>query len=289
MSETTILLKVLLKQRHLQGHRAFCREYDRAAKKVDPSLIGGYPSKAQFYRWISGELLGLPYADHCRILENMFPNWSAEQLFKPYLGGMDFIPEPTPTQPVAQAAPTVRSELAGLTAAYTSRSEFHHHMPPHKLFDGARSIRMVGLSLNLLCQQYPDRDLIDLIENGTEVDCLFLDPAGEAIRRRGAEEGHPDTLLSTLTDVNIGAMRRVALKLTPDASPRLRLHVYDETIRFNITIVDDALCVVQPYLPDGRGLESPTLVAERGETPGLYETFSQVFESLWTRSREVTA
>ncbi|MFE6610187.1 hypothetical protein [Amycolatopsis sp. NPDC057786] len=89
-----IVLKVLLRGRHLQSYRAFCREYDKVADKVDKSLRGSYPSKAQFYRWLSGELVSLPYADHCRILEAMLPGWQAEQLFESHDGGIEFVPEP---------------------------------------------------------------------------------------------------------------------------------------------------------------------------------------------------
>ncbi|MGH3858889.1 hypothetical protein [Actinokineospora sp.] len=107
MPEEATLLKMLLKQRHLQAYRAFCREYDKVARKVDSSLTGSCPSKAQYYRWLSGGLLGLPYGDHCRILENMFPKWSAEELFQPYVGTMDFTPEPS----------TATDEAAPATAA----------------------------------------------------------------------------------------------------------------------------------------------------------------------------
>ncbi|MGH3997535.1 MAG: DUF5919 domain-containing protein, partial [Pseudonocardiaceae bacterium] len=61
MTAKPIVLKVLLRQRHLQTHTAFCREYDRVAANIDPTLKGSGPSKAQFYRWIAGELVGLPY------------------------------------------------------------------------------------------------------------------------------------------------------------------------------------------------------------------------------------
>lgn len=77
----TTLLKTLLIERHLQTHRAFCREYDKQAVRIDASLVGTYPSRAQFYRWISGELAGLPYPDHCRVLEALFPGHSASELF----------------------------------------------------------------------------------------------------------------------------------------------------------------------------------------------------------------
>jgi hypothetical protein len=108
-----IVLKALLQQRHLQTHSAFCREYERVATEVDPTLRRGWPSKAQFYRWLSGDLIGLPYADHCRILEGMFPGWKVDQLFQVHNGGIEFIPEPpqapthTPTiRPITPIAPT---------------------------------------------------------------------------------------------------------------------------------------------------------------------------------------
>jgi hypothetical protein len=113
LDATPLVLKVLLQHRHLQTHRAFCREYDRVAARTDPTLRGGWPSKAQFYRWLSGELVGLPYPDHCRILESMFPDWKVDQLFQTHDGGIDFIPEPTKpqkattiTQPIQPTGPT---------------------------------------------------------------------------------------------------------------------------------------------------------------------------------------
>jgi hypothetical protein len=106
-----VVLKVLLQHRHLQTHRAFCREYDRVAVKADPTLRGGWPSKAQFYRWLSGELVGLPYPDHCRILESMFPGWKVGQLFQAHDGGIDFVPEPAKPQaatPTTHPIPSTR-------------------------------------------------------------------------------------------------------------------------------------------------------------------------------------
>jgi hypothetical protein len=97
-------------------------------------------------------------------------------------------------------------------------------------------------------------------------------------------------VLSTLTTLNVQTLQRLQGKLSSDARGNLRIRTYDEVVRFNITVIDDATCVVQPYLPDARGVESPTLVIEKQPgPPGLFETFSQVFESLWARSTEVTA
>jgi hypothetical protein len=127
-----VVLKVLLQHRHLQTHSTFSREYDRIAAGIDPTLRGSGPSKAQFYRWLSGDLVGLPYADHCRILEGMFPGWKVDQLFQTHDGGIEFVPEPAtppagtptirpnpPTRPVGQSSTmseVLRSIERGLEA-----------------------------------------------------------------------------------------------------------------------------------------------------------------------------
>jgi hypothetical protein len=286
---SALLLKVLLKQRHLHVYSAFSREYDKVAGKVDRALIGTGPSKAQFYRWISGELTTLPYAHHCRVLETMFPNWGVEQLFQPYSGSLDFVPKPgaVPTPPAATPPPGTPAATKDVVAVYTSRSEFVHELPPHKLFDHAKRIRVAGLSLNLLCQNYPDRQLRGLLEAGTVVEALFLDPAGTFVKLRDQDEGHDPGLLGSLTEVNIQALRSVRAKLPPESRGNLRIRTYDETVRFNITIIDERTCIVQPYLPDARGVESPTLVTENQDDPGLYDTFVQVFTSLWDRAKDL--
>jgi hypothetical protein len=297
VGEKPNVLKVLLRKKHLQGHRSFCREYDKLAKESDPDLVGSYPSKAQFYRWLSGDIRSLPYADHCRILERMFPGWTAEQLFQEHSGGIGFVPEPPSKQPERSARDTTSAPIASpmstgmadVTAVFTTRPEFTHELPPHQLFDNADKISMVGLSLNLLCQQYPDRALLELLETGTIVQCLFLDPEGESIKAREREESHPAGVLTTLTKLNIQSLQRLHSKLSPEARGNLLIRTYDEAVRFNITVIDDVTCVVQPYLPDARGVESPTLVIERQESQpaGLFDTFSQVFESMWARATEV--
>ncbi|GGU26308.1 DUF5919 domain-containing protein [Lentzea flava] len=293
MPTESTLLRVLLRQRHMQGYMTFRKEYDRVAKQLDGDLVGQWPSKAQFYRWMSGDLLGLPYADHCRVLEKMFPGWTAQQLLAPHEGDGESLV--TPPQRTASNAPAPRpvqlpqqARLADVTAVYATRTELLHNVTPRALFDGVKQISMAGLSLNMLCQQYSDKSLLDAIEEGTVIRALFLDPNGTHTAARESEEGLPAGHLSTLTRLNIEALSRLGAKVSPSAKGSLGIRVYDEPIRYNITIVDQFKCVVQPYLPDARGVESPTLVIEKDETmPGLYTTFAQVFESMWDRAREV--
>lgn len=84
MDSQETALKTLIGQRHL-SYDSFCREWDRVAKEIDPELRGAYPARAQYYRWLRGQLANKrPYPDACRMLEAMFPNWTVEMLFSPY-------------------------------------------------------------------------------------------------------------------------------------------------------------------------------------------------------------
>jgi hypothetical protein len=101
-------LKQLLQARHLQTHPAFCREWDRLAKRIDPGLVGHGPSRSTLHRWMTGDVTGLPYPNNCRILEAMFPGWTAEQLLRPAEDGLALHVPP----PVVQIVETVRQGLA---------------------------------------------------------------------------------------------------------------------------------------------------------------------------------
>jgi len=290
MAAEPIRLKVLLQQRHWQTWSTFCREYDRIAHKIDPSLAGSYPSRAQLHRWLSGELKSLPYPHHCQILEGMLPGWTVAELFA--VGPIDDrngarpeVPGPRRTSEDL-ATEDLALRYADVIAVYPTRSAFTSAHPVHELFDNARTIRAAGLSLNLLCQHYSDTGLFTLANNGTEFRLLLLDPDGEAIKNREQEEGYEPRFLSTLNELNLGVLRKVRKRLPADRQPNMQVALYDDLIRFNIILIDETVCIVQPYLAHSRGVDSPTMVIERNpKIPGLYATFEQVFTTAWEGSR----
>lgn len=188
----------------------------------------------------------------------------------------------TSAQTREQADQMLAEQYADVDAVYPSRSEFTSRMPPHALFDCATDIRAAGLSLNLICQQYADTELAHLVHNGARLRLLFLDPAGRAIRQREEEEGHIAGHLGALTTLNLQGVLRVRDRLPVDLRERIEVATYDQTIRFNITIIGQDLCVAQPYLPHARGVESPTMVIKkRLPAGGLYSVFERTFDELW--------
>ncbi len=286
MSGQPTLLAALLESKGLQRYGSFRVAYEKAARSLDRERGGIAPSRAQFHRWLTGDLRGLPHTDHCRILEHLLTGYSSAQLFK---SSPDGIRAPAKDNRAhAGVGLPASAGVADVTAVFASRSEFAASIEPRALFDGASRIRACGLSLNLICQQVPDQQLRRMLAEGTQIACLFLDPDGEAIKAREQEEEYTAGHLTGLNNINIQVMTKLRDHLPPEAQERLHLGVYDETIRFNIILVDDQTCVAQPYLPQARGIDAPVLLMRRNGTPGgLYPVFEQVYEAIAERSRQV--
>jgi hypothetical protein len=290
MTAYPTVLAALLEDRGLHRYGSFRAAYHKAASGLDKQLAHSVPSRAQFHRWLTGELRRLPYTDHCRVLEQMLAGYSAQQLFAPCPDGI--LPAPARDQrktTAHAAAPGLApAGMAGVVAVFASRTEFTAKVDPISLFDSARRVRAAGLSLNLICQQIPDQYLRQWLAEGGELSCLFLDPDGEAITAREREEEHLPGNLSVLTRLNIDILARFRDRLPDGAGDRLRLAIYDETIRFNLIISDNRTCVAQPYLPQARGVDSPTMLIQATSAPsGLFGVFEQVYEALAERSKLV--
>src|SRR5215469_11993491 len=139
----SVALKVLLRERHWT-YDAFCIEYNKAAKLLDPRLAQSSPSRAQFHRWLTGDLRGLPHPDACRVLEALFPGWQVEQLFASY-ARHQLASKVGDLATVDGGATRVADSLLldqyqDVTAVYATRSELMSNFPPHALFDRATSI-----------------------------------------------------------------------------------------------------------------------------------------------------
>lgn len=113
-------MKALLEERHLHAYSEFVAEYNRRAKELGVARQAAPPTKAQYYRWLGGEIQNLPRGYHCAVLERMFPGWTAKELF-----GQQLVPRGgdvmTGVRPAVEAA-----ELAGLWVTCYVVDERHH-------------------------------------------------------------------------------------------------------------------------------------------------------------------
>lgn len=195
----------------------------------------------------------------------------------------------------------VGDRFGDVVGVHSDRVRLQRQLPAEDLFGGARRLDAVGIGLNLLVQNYSGRRLVRLAESGCRVRLLFLNPASTAVRRRERELGLKKGEMSRSVEMNILHMRRVRARLRDPAA--FEINVFDETPRFTAYLVDGdsagGLAVVQTYLRRVRGMEAPVFVLRGGsrdlvqdgrgdEEHGLFDTYREEFESVWTDSRPVS-
>jgi hypothetical protein len=300
-----IVLKVLLQHRHLQTHRAFCREYDRVAADVDPTLRGGWPSKAQFYRWLAGDLVGIPYADHCRVLEKMFPGWTVDQLFQANDDGIEFVPEPSKAQSgtssrsrSAAAQPVLGRLSDSLVADQLKEARITDLWPrtnPAVLDDlltrvnnAREEITVYGLTRNF----YAKDDMLPLFEaKAVEIPVTFyvMDPYCESRRDRyriepvEAAMEDPARYVREILRPLFDASQRI-VSVMPSAG--MRIFTFNFPCSFAMEKIDRT-CRVMLYGHGKRGTEGPMLVFEEGTPYWTYFADQlQWLERLATNPRE---
>ena len=296
MNAKPIVLKMLLQHRHLQTHRAFCREYDRVAAEVDPTLRGGWPSKAQFYRWLSGNLVGLPYTDHCRVLEKMFPGWTVDQLFQINGDGIEFVPEPskvqaaTPIRSMASAAPAPADQLreAGISNLWPRTSPAVLDDLLARVNNAREEITVFGLTRNF----YAKDDMLPLFETkAAEIPVTFyvMDPHCDSRRDRyriepvEAAMEDPTRYVREILRPLFDASQRI-VPATPNAG--MRIFTFNFPCSFAMEKIDRN-CRVMLYGHGKRGTEGPMLVFEEGTPYWTYFTDQlQWLERLAANPRE---
>jgi phosphatidylserine/phosphatidylglycerophosphate/cardiolipin synthase-like enzyme len=273
-----LVLKVLLQHRHLQTYRAFCREYDKVAAVVDPTLRGGWPSKAQFYRWLSGDLVGLPFPDHCRILEGMFSHWKVDQLFQFHDGGIEFVPEPTAVAPSVQPTPPTGScdqRVDQVVAFYPHRADTPKHLWMDLLVGSQENIDLFANASLFLPEENPEaiEILKEKAASGVKVRILLGDPDHPAMELRGREE--------RLFEAIPGRIKMALAYYRPLVDVEgieFRLHgtsLYNSIFRY------DNQMLVNQHIYGTYGYIAPILHLRRVASADLFDTYIKSLELVW--------
>ncbi|MFI5729868.1 hypothetical protein ACIA49_07060 [Kribbella sp. NPDC051587] len=265
----------------MQEYRAFCREYDRIAAALDRTLVGGFPSKATFYRWLSGrDLVGVPHPAHCRVLECMFPGWTVAALLKPENGELfDPLEGGGSNADVSRPAATP----ADLVALYAHRSDTPKSLWLNLLLGATQSIDLFANASLFLPEDNPEaiRILKDKAKAGVQVRILLGDPDDPAMALRGHEE--------RLYDGIPGRIKMALAYYSPLAGVdgvSFRLHgtsLYNSIFRY-----DDQM-LVNSHTYGTYGYLAPILHLRRHPDSDLFDTYMRSLELVWSEeSREFT-
>lgn len=281
MTTKPVVLKALLQQRHLHTYSAFRREYDRVAGQLDKALKAGWPSKAQFYRWLSGELVGLPYVDHCRVLESMFPGWTVAQLFEEVNGPIGFVPEPPSTRTnESPGRPSEAANQAEDTAGPVVKFYQHRADTPKALWmdllRGAQAnIDLFANASLFLPEENPEAVAIikQKAADGVQVRIMLGDPDDPAMALRGREE--------RLFDAIPGRIRMALAYYRPLVGVEgieFRLH---RTSLYNSIFRYDNQMLVNQHIYGAYGYIAPILHLRRMAGADLFETYIRSFDLIW--------
>lgn len=229
-------------------------DIDQLAKatKVDPKTV---------QRWLAGRI---PHPRH---------RWKISEL----VGHEEGYLWPMARLDVAPGAPAT-SEVV---TAYAHRADIPNSVWNELLDRACRQIDIIGYSFLFLPEQTVNlaKIVIQKCSNGCKVRIAIADPNSQHTQERDRLENLTGTLPARIrTTVN---HLRPILKI-PSVQVRYHeTHLYSAIYRF-----DDEM-LVTPYLVTAHGFEHPALHLRRLSPYGIFATYADHFESLWSTTKDM--
>ncbi len=101
---------------------------------------------------------------------------------------------------------------------FNNRSSFDSCIGYQRLFNSAKSIKAMGISLNAIIINWGIKDLANLcISKKCDICLLFLDPDSEATQQREKIEGLPPGTISNVTRTNLNLASQVDMQCKENA------------------------------------------------------------------------
>ncbi|MCD2197682.1 XRE family transcriptional regulator [Actinomycetospora endophytica] len=266
--DTAVKLRDLLRDRHWQNYRSFCVQYDRAAREVDPSYVGTYPSRAQLHRWQAGGLKSLPYPHHCQVLEVMFPGFTAGELFTLVDGSAAVVPR--------QRSADADAELGSvLVECYSSRNAVPRALWD-QLLDGARERVDVLVYVGMFLTENPA--LLPSLRAkgaaGAQVRLLLGDPLSRQVTRRSLDEGIGKNAITAKIKNALAFFRKIA------DEPGIEIRCHGTTLYNSIYRYDDQM-IVNPHVFGAPAPHAPAMHLRRETATELFDTYADSFGRVW--------
>ncbi len=263
-------LKTLLQQQHLQNHDLFLAEYEKVARDLGQTAVG--PSRAQFHRWLQGNLKRLPHPHHCRVLEAILPEWTADELFSTDNDSAARRTSPHMSSPVARSnadygdVDVSQLASAGISRMWPRSSPETFDDLAARISEARHEITVFGLTRNF----YARDSALPLFEDkAVQVPVTFYVMHPECSSRQDRYRLEPiEAAMEDPTRYTREILRPLYLtakqiERTARPSAGLRIYTYNFPCSFAIERIDQS-CRVMLYGHGKRGTEGPLMVFDEG-------------------------
>jgi hypothetical protein len=173
------------------------------------------------------------------------------------------------------------ASTAEVVAAYAHRAEVPHTLWTGLVDGSRRRVHVLAYAALFLAENYPGlaSRLAEKAADGCDVRLALVDADSDAARNRDAEEGLDGALLARIRNAE-----KLLAPLVEVDGAQVRRHA---TAMYNSVFVFDDEMLVTPHLYRRSGFESPTLHLRRLGEGGIFDTFLQHVDEVWTESVRV--
>ena len=146
-----------------------------------------------------------------------------------------------------------------------------------------KNVKMMGITLSYYF--FPDSEewtqLISLVEKGCTLQILILNPDSTHVNFREIDENNTD-LKGQIIQL-IHHEKLFINNLEEEYRSNVEIRLYDTYPSLSMTIIDENILRVTPYLFNKKGRASPTLEIVRKEK-GVFDAYLNHFNDMWNKS-----
>jgi hypothetical protein len=146
-----------------------------------------------------------------------------------------------------------------------------------------KNIKLLGITLSYYF--YPDAEewaqLCTLVEKGCTLQILILDPDSGQVSYREKDENNSDLKGQIIQLIHLEKLFINNLK--EEYRSNVEIRFYDTYPSFAMTIIDDNILRVTPYLFNRKGRSCPTIEFVWKEK-GIFDAYLNHFNDLWNKS-----
>ena len=169
---------------------------------------------------------------------------------------------------------------------FARRSSMSQICNLQQMVASGKKIRCLGISNSELTIKMNPDAVIYALENGADIELLFLDPESEFTLQREREENLKEGRIKGITYGNIDNAIDIKDAISDELKQKFRLYKYDALPRMNLIIIDNVI-ILQYYANKVSGLHNPCFLIQKQETSPLYDFCVNTYNSIKEISTEL--